>query len=231
MVQATPFVQYAMATMAVVPVLVLLAVVQRSLSNRAALVGLAAVASWFGLTGWAAWSGQLHGWHQRPPALVPFLVAATVAVLLISLSRIGPRLAHNTALWALVGLQVFRLPLELVMHHAAQQGAMPPQMSYGGLNYDVLTGLSALVLAVLLYRRPLPRRLLAAWNLVGALLLSIIVVVAMASTPTFALFGAHRLNTWIAEFPFVWLPTVNVPLALFVHLLLWRRLREVDTKY
>ena len=51
----------------------------------------------------------------------------------------------------LVGVQGFRLPLELAMHRMYERGIMPVQMSYSGLNYDILTGIRALVVAALVY--------------------------------------------------------------------------------
>ncbi|MDX1982954.1 MAG: hypothetical protein SFV51_21975 [Bryobacteraceae bacterium] len=53
-----------------------------------------------------------------------------------------------------------------------------------------------------------------------------ITAIPVASTPVFAAFGPDRLNTWIADAPFVWLPCVLVPAALLGHLLLWRKLGE-----
>jgi small-conductance mechanosensitive channel len=66
-----------------------------------------------------------------------------------------------------------------------------------------------------------------AWNaLAGTLLLAVIVVVAIASLPLFHAYGAEpaHLNTWVAYFPFVWLPAALVSAALFGHVVLWRRL-------
>ena len=112
------------------------------------------------------------------------------------------------------------------MHQAARDGTMPPQMTYTGGNFDILTGISALVVATLAARGLAPRWLLLAWNALGSLLLVAILVIAVLSLPTFAVFGSEpaRLNTWIAYFPFVWLPAGLVSAAVLGHVLLWRRL-------
>jgi hypothetical protein len=68
---------------------------------------------------------------------------------------------------------------------------------------------------------------IVAWNLLGTLLLVNIVSIAVASLPTFAAFGPDRLNTWVADPPYVWLPGVLVPAALFGHILTWRKLARV----
>jgi hypothetical protein len=124
----------------------------------------------------------------------------------------------------LIGAQAFRLPLELIMHRAAQEGVMPAPMSYGGWNFDILTGLAAVILAPLAAAGRAPRWLLIAWNAMGSVLLLVIVVLAVISTPVFQVFGADQLNTWIGAPPFIWLPGVLVQAALLGHVVMWRKL-------
>ena len=118
------------------------------------------------------------------------------------------------------------MPLELVMHQAAREGTMPAQMTYTGGNFDIVSGVSAILVAALAARGLAPRWLLVAWNALGSVLLVTILVIAVVSLPTFAAFGSDpaRLNTWVAYFPFVWLPAGLVSAAVLGHVLLWRRL-------
>lgn len=194
-------------------------------------IGLAA---WAGLTLALAGSGRLADVDARPPpfAVVPLgMIAGTAA---IARSRTGALLAFRTPLWMLVGLQAFRLPLELLMHAAAARKIMPAHMTFGvtgdvvGLNYDIVTGITALGLGILLRRRALPRSLLLAWNAMGLILLLIIVVVGVLSTPLFARFGTDptQLNTWMLYPPYVWLPAILVGTALLGHVLIFRRLLD-----
>jgi small-conductance mechanosensitive channel len=127
-------------------------------------------------------------------------------------------------LWALVGFQVFRFPLELVMHRAYVEGLMPVQMSYSGQNYDIVSGITAGALALWLGRGRVPRWVVAFWNILGFVLLVNIVTVAVVSTPLFRWFGNERLNTFVTYPLFVWLPAVLVVAALMGHILVWRRL-------
>jgi hypothetical protein len=112
------------------------------------------------------------------------------------------------------------------MHQAAIEGVMPTQMTFTGLNFDITTGATALLLAPLAARGWAPRWLLWGWNAVGTLLLLTILAIALASLPAFAAFGRDPacLNTWVAYFPFVWLPAGLVSAAVLGHVLLWRRL-------
>ena len=129
-------------------------------------------------------------------------------------------------LWFLVGFQVFRFPLELLMHLAYVEGVMPVQMSYSGGNYDIVSGITAGVLGLWLARRPLQRWVVMSWNILGFVLLANIVTIAIVSTPVFGWFGRERLNTFVTYPPFVWLPAILVTAALMGHILVWRWLSE-----
>lgn len=172
----------------------------------------------------ASW-GVLRNWESRPPPIMLLVMISLLLVVRLAFSVTGTAMA-KLPFAMLIGLQAFRLPLELVMHHAAAEGRMPVQMSYSGWNFDIVTGITAIPVAWLAFGGKAPRWLLMGWNALGSLLLAAIVGIAVASTPVFAAFGPDRLNTWIADAPFVWLPCVLVPAALLGHLLLWRKLGE-----
>ena len=191
--------------------------------RRTTGVALGTIA-WLAVTWLAAASGVLGRFDAFPPPFAGFLLALIVVGVGVACSPIGTRLVRGLPLWALVGYQVFRFPLELLMHRASTEGIMPVQMSYSGRNYDILTGISAGLLGWWLARRPVPRWVVGAWNLGGFALLLNIVAVAVASTPIFRWFGDDRLNTFVAYPPFVWLPAVLVTAALMGHVLVWRRL-------
>jgi len=104
----------------------------------------------------------------------------------------------------------------------AERGIMPSQMTYTGRNFDIVTGATAIVVAVLLRSGRGGRGLALGWNLLGLALLLNVVIVAIVSTPRFALFGPDRLNVWVAYPPFVWLPAALVLAALAGHLIVFR---------
>jgi hypothetical protein len=159
----------------------------------------------------------------RPPLMMPLMLVTIACTAAAAFSRIGRELAGLPIAW-LIGLQCFRLPLELVMHQAAATGLMPEQMTFTGYNFDILTGITAVLVSWLARRDKAPRWLLIAWNAMGSVLLAAIVGIAFASLPTFAVFGRDHLNTWIADPPYIWLPGVLVQGALLGHLVIWRKL-------
>jgi hypothetical protein len=185
-----------------------------------------AATAWLAFTGVLALLGFWADFDARPPHLVLLIFPALGLPVLLAFSRIGTTLAFNVPMALLVGFHAFRLPLELVMHQAAVEGTMPPQMTYTGSNFDIVTGASALVVGAIAGWGRAPRWLLLGWNTLGSGLLVAILVIAVASLPTFQAFGSDpsRVNTWVAYFPFVWLPAGLVSAAVMGHVLLWRRL-------
>ncbi len=182
----------------------------------AMLVGSAALAA----------SGVLRRWDAMPPPILLMLLGLLVLTLGLAASRAGAWLAQGLSYAWLIGLQAFRLPLELAMHAAAEAGLMPPQMTWTGLNLDVLTGATALLLAVTLTRTAVPRPVLVAWNAMGHVLLLVVATVGILSLPLpFRVFMNEPANVWLTWLPFVWLPAVMVMSALFGHVVLWRKLR------
>jgi hypothetical protein len=164
---------------------------------------------------------------QRPPVMFVAMLAAILALgVAIARSESGRILARGLPLAVLVGFQGFRFPLELAMHRAYTEGLMPIQMSYSGRNFDIVTGLTAIVLGAALAATNVPAWVVQAWNLLGLGLLINILAVAMLSTPVFAYFGPDRLNVFVMRMPYTLLPAVMVLAAWAGHLIVFRALKE-----
>jgi hypothetical protein len=172
----------------------------------------------------AAARGVLADWERTPPPFAILVLAILVLACGLAVSRLGTRLSTLLPLWLLVAVQGFRLPLELAMHGMYERGVMPVQMSYSGRNLDVVTGVSAIAVALCVWSGHAGRRLVAAWNLLGLVLLINAVAVAILATPRFQYFGPDHLNVWVMHPPFVWLPAVMVLAALAGHLVIFRAL-------
>lgn len=208
--------------LAAVMTALLLAGVKRGGGAVGPLAALAVL--WWALTGALAGVGLLARFDVMPPPLLPFMVACLLGGVWLGRSKAGGRLTA-LPLWVLVLSQAFRLPLELAMHQAAVDGVMPVELSFGGYNFDIVTGASAVVVALVL-RAGGPRWLAWAWNLIGIAALTVIVVIALLTSPVVHAFGndpAH-LNTWVTALPYVWLPAILVLLAVAGHVVVTRKL-------
>ena len=184
-----------------------------------------ALAAWLAVTAVAAASGVLANFESMPPPLMLLIVASVLLSTALAFSRLGGLLAGSLPIAALVGFHAFRLPLELILHQLSLDGVLPVQMTYDGMNFDIATGISAVVVALWAASDKLPRAVLLLWNLFGLALLLTIVTIAVLSTPLpLRVFMNEPANTIIATVPFVWLPTVLVQAAWIGHLLIFRRL-------
>lgn len=195
---------------------------------KIAAVSAGAAAVWLALWFAVASTGVLRSFDARPPPFMIVFVATFGMGLFLGLSGVGGRLAAGLPLWILIGVQGMRLPLEWVMHQAAGRGVMPVQMSWSGWNFDVVTGTLALVVAALASQGRAPRALIAAWTALSFITLFTIAGIALVSTPLFHAFGSapENLNTWVADPPYVWLPTVMVAFALAGQIMVVRKLRS-----
>ena len=146
---------------------------------------------------------------------------------LSGLANLGQRVIDTSSVQTLIGLQIFRLPLELLMLRAALLGIMPLEFSILGYNFDMLTGIGALALwAYAATSGSLPRMLVWTWNILGMACLAVIGALAVLTSPSVHGFGAGaaHINSWVLYFPYTLLPVLLVPFALLGHLLLTRKL-------
>jgi hypothetical protein len=183
------------------------------------------VSLWLAATAILAAQGRLADWSTFPPPVMKLVMTAVLLTFFHAFSRIGWRLVNGLSVASLVGFQTFRIPVELVLFWLYRCDAVPVQMTFEGLNFDVLSGVSAPVLAWLVAKGRAPTWGIFVWNLVGLGLLLNIVTIAILSMPApFRVFLNEPANTFITQAPYVWLPLFLVQAALLGHLLVFRRL-------
>jgi hypothetical protein len=190
------------------------------------VLGLAV--AYLGVPGALARAGALGRYEPLPPPALLLVLGLAILTLMIVGSSIGSRLAAAVPIGAVVALQGFRIPVELLLHRLYLEGIVPVQMTYAGRNFDIVSGVSGAVLGGwMLSGRPVPRGVLLAWNIAGLALLANIVAVAVLSTPVpFRRFLEGPPNLLPSRFPYVWLPSFLVMVALGSHLLIFRQLRR-----
>jgi hypothetical protein len=139
----------------------------------------------------------------------------------LALSPIGYRLASTIPIAVLVGFQAFRLPLELILHSWFTQGTIPETMTWSGQNWDIISGIAALICAPLANRSRVAARLA---NIIGLALLLNVMRVAILSSPV--PFGWRTQPPLLLAFhlPYALIVPVCVGGALFGHIVLTRAL-------
>jgi hypothetical protein len=193
--------------------------------KRARQIGVQWAAFVLAISGSMAAMGVFRDFSAVPPPFALLLFPVTSLTLFMAFSSFGARLVRGLPLWALVGFQVFRLPVELILLGLYQEGRLPKRMTFEGYNFDIVTALTALVVAYLLYKGKAGKGLVLAWNVMGLGLVLTIISIGILSTPTFTVFQEGPANRIMAEFPFVWVPVIFVQAAIFGHILVFRALR------
>ena len=195
-------------------------------SRRAAAAAVGVIAGLV-VPGVLAFLGVLGRYDPMPAPALLLVAAVTLVNLTLVAGPVGGALASHVSLKWLVGFQVFRVPVEWWLHRLFEEGVIPVEMTWAGRNFDVVSGVTALLLAVWFTVGRPPRAVVLLWNVLGLALLANIVVVAVLATPVpFRLFTDGPANTLPSTFPFVWLPTFLVQAALMGHLLVFRAARR-----
>ena len=156
-----------------------------------------------------------------PPRMLVVLLPAILFVL-YARKKFSRYPLNNTYL---IAIHVLRLPVELVLYKLFLDRLVPEAMTFQGWNFDILSGISALIIliATLLKYRISPV-LFRIWNFAGLCLLFIIITIAILSAPSpFQLIAIEQPNVAILCFPYTLLPALVVPLVLLSHLLLLKQ--------
>jgi hypothetical protein len=170
------------------------------------------------VAGWAA-SGTMSDFSIFPLNFIPIVAIPLVVILAITFfSKSLKEILNHIPAENLVRLQGFRILVELLLWALFAASVLPRQMSFEGRNFDVLSGISALIIAWLITHKRIGRAGLIIWNIAGLALLINIVAIAVLSTPSpWRIFMEEPSNTIVTYFPICWLPGFLVPLAYTLH--------------
>lgn len=185
---------------------------------HAAVTAAGALAGWLALSGLLAHLDLLVFHPTRPPLVLALVLVPILAGLASARSQRGRAwLAATPAAW-LIGLQAFRLPLELLLWRLHAEGLMPARMTFAGRNFDILVGATAPAFAWLATRGRLPRWAEAGWHVAGFALLLNVGTIAFQSVPSpLRQYFDDVPLTLPATFPWIWLPALLVPIAFLSH--------------
>lgn len=161
--------------------------------------------------------------NQFPPKIV-FAILPSIAFSIFLCFKLKNYFIQEK--W-LLAIHILRIPVEIGLLGLYTNKLIPQIMTFEGLNFDILSGIIAAILFVILYflRRPINKKILLIWNLFGLTLLVIIVTLAFLSAPSpIQKLGFEQPNIAVLQFPFVLLPTVIVPIVFTSHMLSIKKL-------
>lgn len=166
-----------------------------------------------------------HIFEQRPGIFIAVIIG-TVLLTIFSLSNIKTAELKSELL---LSIHVLRIPVELVLYQLYLQHKVPLSMTFKGINFDIVMGISALILLVyiLLSEKKINRTFFVAWNIIGIGFLLFIVAIAILSSPLpLQQFAFDQPNIAVLAFPYCLLPSGVVPIVLMAHLLLLRKAKH-----
>ena len=171
-----------------------------------------------------------HFYHETtafPPRFPLQVMPPLLVIICFFAFPNGKRIIKKLDTGVLTLLHTIRIPVELVLYWLFLGGAVPELMTFTGRNFDILAGLTAPLVYYFGYvKQKLSARMILLWNIVALILLINIVVNALLSAPLpFQQFGFEQPNVAVLYFPFVWLPSVVVPIVLLSHLVCIKHLR------
>ncbi|TAF44113.1 MAG: hypothetical protein EAZ51_02870 [Sphingobacteriales bacterium] len=126
-------------------------------------------------------------------------------------------------------VHALRLPVEIGLYQLFLQKQIPRVMTFEGYNFDILIGISAILLFayVHLTQKSIYKIFFLLWNFVGIFLLTTIVVIAIISAPLpIQLLGFEQPNVAVLKFPFILLPAFIVPVVFLSHILAIKNLNK-----
>ncbi|MDP4264431.1 MAG: hypothetical protein Q8941_18020 [Bacteroidota bacterium] len=186
----------------------------------------AVILLWAGLLAVLSYKGFFANFSKLPPRPALAMLLPLPFVLAIAFSKKGTRLLQTIPQPWLVWMQSFRIVVELLLWFAFMAHKLPVQMTFEGRNFDVITGVLALPVGWLLTtKKSYASKLTIAFNITGILLLLNILVIAVLSMPTpIRYFMNEPSDALVAQFPFILLPGLLVPLAYTLHIFSLRQL-------
>ena len=163
-----------------------------------------------------------------PPRLFLFGPLPALIFIIVYFLFARESLIEKLPLADLTLIHTIRIPVEFVLAGLYAAGLVPEVMTYHGTNFDILSGITAPIVYFIAFRGGrINTKLLAAWNIFALMLLINIVVTAVLCVPSpIQKLAFEQPNIAILYFPYIWLPTVIVPIVLFCHLSsLWKIFR------
>jgi hypothetical protein len=165
--------------------------------------------------------------EAMPPKIMIYgILPAGLFMITFFVFKKGRKFIDSLPMRTLTFLHIIRIPVEIGLFLLFTYGVVPKLMTFEGLNFDVLSGITAPLVAYFGFNNgQINKKILLTWNLLCLALLINVVVIGVFSAPTpMQQFAFDQPNTALLNFPYCWLPTFIVPVVLFSHLVTLRKL-------
>jgi hypothetical protein len=184
------------------------------------------ILGWFLLQGLIGFNGFYLETTSLPPRILLLIAPPFVAIFIFFFTKRGKNFIDRLDLKFLTSLHTVRLPVEITLMLLFLHQQIPQIMTFEGRNFDIVSGISAPIIAFIYFRtQQTKKKLLLFWNFVCLALVLNIMIHGILSAPfPFQQFGFEQPNIGVLKFPFIWLPGFIVPVVIFSHLVSIRQL-------
>lgn len=168
------------------------------------------------LLGFSGFYNNLETMTNRFPLLV---LPTLIPLFSLFFIKKGKEFIENLDIKWVTIYNIIRVFVEICLFYLFVYKTIPQAMTFEGRNFDIFSGITApIVLYFGFINKKLSNTVLIAWNIICILLLLSVVSSAVLSLPArYQNFGFETPNIAIGYFPFLLLPSILVPLALFAN--------------
>jgi hypothetical protein len=165
----------------------------------------------------------LTGFYQNtsafPPRFILVLLPTSIFMVAGLLPKYRDELLKKRNRSLSTFLHTVRIPVEIILLYLFIHKMIPELMTFEGRNFDILAGLTAPMIGILILMKRAGNTLLIVWNLISLGLVSFIVTNGILSAELpIQQFGFDQPNKAVLYFPFILLPAVIVPIVLYTHI-------------
>ncbi|QOD61602.1 hypothetical protein H9I45_03895 [Polaribacter haliotis] len=112
-----------------------------------------------------------------------------------------------------------RLPIELLLFQLAIREWLPMEMTYKGWNFDIIPGVTSIILVIWMQYGTVNKKLLLGWNVLGLIFILFILTNGFLSQELiYKNFNYSVPNRGIAYFPMILLAGIIVPIVIYTHI-------------
>jgi hypothetical protein len=192
--------------------------------------------AWLGYGFALSFFGVFRTYTLPPRIPLLLLLPALIVVFYLFLRGKTEKLEEYLPLEYTVYFQLFRVFVEILFFGTYAKGLIPVTTTFVGYNYEIWFSASALLVGLLVFNlRVLNKKVLIAWNLIGIAFLIVIVGIFITSLARPTMWGASSPQELFSEdfgrMPYMFIPSLYVPAAVFVHILSIRiAIKQTDKK-
>lgn len=206
--------------------------VQPKMRQKKLLISSMVLALWLVIQYIISENGFYHN-LSLPPRIPLFMILPLFLFIIIFLNKKKQSpIIHAVPIYLPIAYQSFRAIIEPLFYFTFLQGILPIQVTFEGVNYDVLLGISAIFMGLYAFRKNASKKLLIVWNFIGIGVVAFAAFTFISSFYFPSIWGQENsvISQEFNQFPFLLLPLFFMPSAIFMHVLSIIQLKQLIKK-